>query len=257
MMETLSLNGKVAIVSGSSSGIGAAIARELSRRGANIILNYPTHAQKEDATSVLESLRQGTENIAVEADLSTWKGPQQLAEAAGSKFGKIDILVNNAGWASKVMIEDVNEENWNRTINLNARGTLLLTQAVLPHLSQQNSRIVNIIGAVARDPQPGMTLYAGSKGMIDSFTRTWARELPRRYGCTVNSVAPGPVDTPLLRSADPEFMAKLQPLLDMTPVAPRMAKAEEVAYAVAMLCEEGASWVCGNYIVAGGGFYLG
>ncbi|KAI9734268.1 MAG: hypothetical protein M1834_002372 [Cirrosporium novae-zelandiae] len=252
-----SLRGKVAIVSGSSSGIGAAVARELSLRGANVVVNYPFVKDKEQADRVLATLQPDIESICVEADLSTLTGPATLAEAAVAKFGKIDILVNNAGRAMNLPMEEQGPEIWEQLVNLNGRGTLLLTQAVLKHLTHGSSRIVNVTSSNARDPHPGLTIYAGTKGMVDSFTRCWARELPPKYGCTVNSVAPGPVNTEAMANAEPEFKQFVQSLVKTTPVAPRLGEPSEIAWLIATLCEEKANWANGVSLVAGGGLYLG
>ncbi|KAK3081980.1 hypothetical protein LTS18_009288 [Coniosporium uncinatum] len=251
------LTGKVALVSGSSSGIGKAVAVELSRRGASIVLNYPFSDLKAEADEVLAGLRSDVKSVAVEADLSTTTGPSRLIDEAVAVFGHIDILVNNAGRAGDKPLEDVTLHDWDSMINLNARGTLLLTQAALKHLSRQNSRIVNITSSTARDAQANFTVYSGTKAMIDLFTRVWAKELPRKYGCTVNSVAPGPVNTEMMMAAPEEFKKGIQSLVEHTPVAPRMAHTWEIGYLVAMLCEEGAGWANGVYLVGAGGLNVG
>ena len=184
------LSGRVAIVTGSSAGIGAAIAKELSDRGATVIINYPFPTLKSEADAVLATLSLGC--IAVEADLSTITGPAALIAEATRKFGKIDILVNNASIAINKSLENLTLEDWDRMVNLNGRGYFLTTQAVLPHLNNP-SRIINIVSASSRGPPPTQTIYLGTKGMQDSFTKVWAQELPRKYGCTVNAVSPGPV----------------------------------------------------------------
>lgn len=119
-----------------------------------------------------------------------------------------------------------------------------------------NSRIINIVSISSRSPPPFQTLYAGTKGMQDSFTRCWARELPPKYGCTVNSVSPGPTKTEGFLDAGPEMMKVLQPVIDQTPVAPRMGETSEIAFAVAMLSEERASWMNGVHLVVSGGLYI-
>jgi NAD(P)-dependent dehydrogenase (short-subunit alcohol dehydrogenase family) len=182
------LHGKVAVVTGSSAGIGAAIARELASHGASVVVNYPYRNLKDEADDVLKSLN--TTSIAVEADLSTREGPIILIEAAVKQFSKIDILVNNASVAIFKPLELCTEEEWDKMINLNGRGYLLTTKAVLPHLNNP-SRIVNITSSDCRFPTPSHSIYAGTKGMQDAFTRIWAKELPPKYGCTVNSVVPG------------------------------------------------------------------
>ncbi|KEF62904.1 3-oxoacyl-[acyl-carrier protein] reductase [Exophiala aquamarina CBS 119918] len=256
----LSLSGKVAVVSGSSMGIGAAIAKELHKRGADVVINYPFVADQDGANNIVKSLPQHARAIAVEADLSTLDGPQILVDKAVQAFGKIDILVNNAG---VVLPSPVDEPDltkvahcWEKTMNLNGRGTMLLTRAVLPHLSRENSRIVNIGACMARNPLTFMSFYAGSKGMIESFTRAWARELPPKYACTVNAVAPGPVATEGLLSTSQPAQDALKPVLDTTPVGARLGKPEEIAWVVAMLCEDDASWVNGAIVPVSGGSTL-
>lgn len=254
------LNGKVALISGSSSGIGAAIARELSSRGAHVIINYPFESEKMSALSVLSSLGGSGKSIAVEADLSTLAGPRKLVDAAVAEFGQIDILVNNAGISALSAFDEGTDEEvsrmWDSIVSVNGRGTMLLTRATLKQLSRRHSRIINICSSTSRNPDPDMTIYAGSKGMIESFTRCWARDLPRKYGCTVNTVAPGPVSTQQMLSAPAEFLDKLASQFDSIPVASRMAKPEEIAWTVAMLCDEQAGWLNGLYIPVTGGSTL-
>ncbi|KAI7788077.1 Versicolorin reductase-like protein 3 [Diaporthe eres] len=251
-----SLAGRVAVVSGSSQGIGAAIARELSSRGAVLVLNHPDPSQLANAEAVRDSLP--TEAIAVEADMSTVDGPAALISAAVARFGRVDILVNNAGRGDHTSLRDLTPERWAAVFDLNARGPALLTQAALPHLTPGGgSRIVNVVSPTSRDPPaPDWTLYGGSKGALYSMTRAWAKELPREYGCTVNAVAPGPVDGLAINSAPEEFKKGLAVLAEMTPVAPRLTQAAEVAWAVAMLCEEGAGWINGDIVNVSGGLHL-
>jgi NAD(P)-dependent dehydrogenase (short-subunit alcohol dehydrogenase family) len=182
------VKGKIAVVTGSSSGIGAAIAQELSSRGASVVVNYPFPALKHEADKVLQSLT--TTSIAVQADLSTIEGPRTLIEAAVKQFHKVDILVNNASIAIFRPLEQCTLEDWEKVINLNGRGYFLTTQAALPHLNNP-SRIVNITSSDSRFPPPTHSIYTGSKGMQDAFTRVWAKELAPKYGCTVNAVIPG------------------------------------------------------------------
>ena len=252
-----SLIGKVALVSGSSSGIGAAIARELSRRGANVIVHYRSEGEKSQAEEVFKSLPGISKAFTVEADLSTLDGPRRLADACGTEFGRIDILVNNAGISEQSVLDCLDdkeiENTWDKIINVNGRGTLLLTRAVLKYLSPIHSRIINICSSTSRRPDPDMTIYAGSKGMIESFTRCWAVDLPHKYGCTVNAVAPGPVATEHMLNSPEDFLATIGKVIEQTPASPRMAKPEEVAWTVAVLCEEGASWLNGLYIPVAGG----
>ncbi|CAK7218951.1 hypothetical protein SEUCBS140593_003728 [Sporothrix eucalyptigena] len=245
---------KVAIVSGSSSGIGRAIAHELSAHGARVVINYPFESLRAEAEVAAEGLP--APHVLVEAGLRTVEGPHRLVDAAVSAFGRVDVLVNNAGVAINLPFEEQTLEHWDDIVNLNGRGMFLLTQSVLPHLTKGSGRIVNIVSVSSRGPPPLQTLYVGSKGMVDSFTRVWAQELPPKYGCTVNAVSPGPVETPAFTSLGPEVMEVLQPNISRTPVAPRMAKPEEIAHAVAFLCEERARWVNGAHLFVNGGLVI-
>jgi NAD(P)-dependent dehydrogenase (short-subunit alcohol dehydrogenase family) len=170
-MNSRTLLGKVAIISGSSSGIGAAIVRELSARGANIVVNYPFEDLRGEADAVVSSL--STPAIAVEADMSTVTAPQLLVDAAVAKWGRIDIVVNCVALAVNKPLEEQTLEDWDLLVNVNGRGTFLLTQASLPHLTRGTGRIVNIASISGRGPPPNQTIYAGTKGMVDSFTKCW------------------------------------------------------------------------------------
>jgi NAD(P)-dependent dehydrogenase (short-subunit alcohol dehydrogenase family) len=170
-MVDQTLAGKVAIVTGSSSGIGAAIVRELSSRGANAVVNYPFAGLKDEADAVAASLT--TEAITVEADVAKIESPQKLVDAAIAKWNRIDILINCVALAVNKPLEEQTLEDWDLLVNINGRGTFLLTKAVLPHLTKGSGRIVNIASISARGPPPNQTIYAGTKGMVDSFTKCW------------------------------------------------------------------------------------
>lgn len=253
------LTSKVAIISGSCSGIGLAIAQELSSRGATVVINYPFPSLSSLSNTALSQLPSPNNGIAVEADLSTTTGPRDLVAATVAAYGKVDILVNNAALAVNLPLEDHTLEHWDTLVNLNGRGTFLLTQAVLPYLPKEGgARIVNIVSISSRAAPPMQTLYAGTKGMVDSFTRVWAKELPPKYGCTVNAVSPGPTATEGWKQAGEEMMKVLRPEIARTPVdgGRRVGEPEEIAWAVAMLCEERARWVNGTHLMVNGGLFI-
>lgn len=172
-MPEQTLAGKVAIVSGSSSGIGAAIIRELSSRGANTVVNYPFPKFQAEADTVISSLESPSSAIAVEADMSQVESAQKLVNSAVAKWGRLDIIVNCVALAVNKPLEDQTLEDWDLLVNINGRGTFLLTKAALPHLTKGSGRIVNIASISARGPPPNQTIYAGTKGMVDSFTKCW------------------------------------------------------------------------------------
>ncbi|KAH7089415.1 hypothetical protein FB567DRAFT_492011 [Paraphoma chrysanthemicola] len=252
-----SLTGKVAVVSGSSAGLGAAIVQELARRGASVAINYPYPSEKSNAEDVVKRLGPNAKAITIEADMSTMEGPRHLADKAAEELGKIDILVNCAGINRPMSLDDPDDvkvdEAWNDIVHTNGRGTFLLTRAALKHLSHGESRIINVGSGVSRAPGPDSSIYAGSKGMTECYTQCWAVELPKKYGCTVNGVAPGIVGTDAFYAAPQSFRDSLQPLIDATPVASRVAAPIEVAWTVAMLCEKEAAWLNGLYIPVAGG----
>lgn len=256
-MPDQTLHDRVAIVTGSNTGIGAAIARDLSSRGASVIINYPFPSLAAQAEAVVASLPTASTSRAVEADLSTTTGPQGLVDAAVAAYGRVDVLVNNAGLAVNKPFEEQDLADWDKLVNLNGRGVFLLTQATLPHLPKAGGgRIVNIVSISARAAPPLQTIYAGTKGMVDSFTRVWAKELPRKYGCTVNTVSPGPTMTDGFAAAGEGFMKEMRPVMEQTPVGDRMAQPDEIAFAVGFLCEPKASWINGVHLTASGGLFI-
>jgi NAD(P)-dependent dehydrogenase (short-subunit alcohol dehydrogenase family) len=258
-MPDQTLAGKVAIISGSNSGIGAAICRELSSRGALCIINYPFISLREEGERLAASLP--TKSIAVEADLSKVDGPKKLVDGAVKAFGKVDILVNNAGLAVSKQFEQQDLDDWDLLVNLNGRGTFLLTKKFLQHLPKDEpvgfGRIVNIVSISAREAPALQTIYSGTKGMVDSFTKVWAKELPPKYpGLTVNAVSPGPTMTDGFAAAGEEFIEKLAPVLERTPAGNRLGKPEEIAFGVAFLCDPRASWVNGTHLIIDGGLFM-
>ncbi|KAL5594895.1 hypothetical protein FOVSG1_008584 [Fusarium oxysporum f. sp. vasinfectum] len=248
------LAGKVAIVSGSDSGIGFAIAHELASRGAHVAINYPFSSLADSANNKAASLP--TRCIAVCADMGTTQGPKRLVEATIREFGRLDIVVNNVALAVNKPLEEQTLDDWDLLVNVNGRSTFLLTQSSLPHLTRGSGRIVNICSASSRGSPPLQTIYAGTKGMVDSFTKCWAKELPPKYGCTVNAVSPGPTKTEGFLAAGEEAMRILQPAIDATPAGKRMGTPEEIAFAVGFLCDERASWVNGVHLAVNGGLHI-
>ncbi|CAK7206112.1 hypothetical protein SEUCBS139899_008896 [Sporothrix eucalyptigena] len=247
------LASKIAVVSGSNSGIGYAIAQELASRGASVVINYPFPELKDASEAAAAALE--TPGLAVCADISTTDGPMELIKATVTHFGTVDIIVNNAALAVNMPFEEQTLEHWDKLVNLNCRGTFLLTQAALPHL-RRGGRIVNIVSISARAAPPLQSIYAGTKGMVESLTRVWAKELPPKYGCTVNAVSPGPTMTEGFRAAGEKAMKVLGPTIESTPAGKRMGEPEEIAYAVGFLCEERARWVNGEQLFVNGGLYV-
>lgn len=260
--------GKTAIISGSSKGIGAEIARELSLRGANIVLNYPFPTLRVECDEVGSKLI--TPWISVCADLSTIEGPEELVQQAVARFKHIDILVHNAGYVPLAPVWDCSPEMWEKAMNLNARGAFLLTKAALPHLPHytpsrnpeaagavNGSRIIIVGSAASRFPRANQGIYAATKGALDAMLRVWAQELPPKYGCTVNAVGPGPVLTETFReNLGGDYDEVAIAAEKATPVEGSFASVQDVAWTVAFFAEERSRFINGVFMLLSGGRYM-
>ncbi|KAF4969204.1 hypothetical protein FZEAL_10270 [Fusarium zealandicum] len=188
--------------------------------------------------------------------MGTIHGPKKLVEANIQEFGRLDIVVNNVALAVNIPFEEQTLDDWDLLVNVNARSTFLLTQHSLAHLARGSGRVINICSASSRAAPPLQTIYAGTKGMVSSFAKCWAKELPPKYGCTVNAVSPGPTKTEGFLAAGEEAMRVLQPTIDATPAGKRMGRPEEIAFAAGFLCDERASWVNGVHLAVNGGLHM-
>ena len=247
----MSLKGKVAIVTGGNSGIGAAIALELARQGANLVIDYVVHP---DATEAIEKqiLALGDQAIGVKADVSKVADLQQLIDAAVKAFGRLDIMVNNAGVETRTSVLDTTEAQYDKVLAINLKSAFFGTQLAAQQMIKQGGggRIINITSVHEDWPMPGNTAYCLSKGGMRMLTRTAGIELaPHRI--LVVGVGPGAVATPINLSTmrDPALMQKLN---DAIPLG-RMAKPEEIASVVAFLAGDGASYMTATTIFADGG----
>ncbi|MBB3860941.1 3-oxoacyl-[acyl-carrier protein] reductase [Novosphingobium hassiacum] len=238
----MNLEGKVAIVTGGTRGIGAGIARRLAAEGAKLVLSYRSRA--DDAEALIGQL--GDNALALRADIADAGSGPLLVNAAVERFGGLDILINNAGRPDFAPLASVAAETLHEVFALNTIGLLMMSQAAAQHMRDGGS-IVSISSMAARSRSGGLSVYAGSKAAVEAFTRCWATELaPRRI--TVNTVVPGVVDTDLLRQTTPEerISAYVAPL-------GRLGAPEDIAAAVAFLCSEDGRWITGQDIVASGG----
>ncbi|KAL8970445.1 MAG: hypothetical protein Q9183_001523 [Haloplaca sp. 2 TL-2023] len=198
-----SLEGKIAIVTGASRGIGAAIATNLASKGAHVILNYTSDSSAEKTKSLSSSLQNdhGIQTLPVQADLGDPNGPAHLIATAKNNFShpktgkfQIDIIINNAGIAGDQMLQDITADAFHKQYAVNVLGPILLLQAALPYLPHDRSgRIVNLSSVSASLGFAGQTVYGGTKAALEHMTRTWSRELAER--ATVNAINPGPVAT--------------------------------------------------------------
>ena len=221
------LEGKIALVTGASRGIGAATCENLASKGASLIMNYTSDssAQKtQDLGKKLEE-RYGIKTLAVQADMGSLNGPQHIVDITSNHFShpktkklQIDIVVHNAGVASNLPIEECNADDFANVYNVNVRGPLLLMKAVKPYLpTDRSGRIVNVSSVSASGGFAHQSVYAGSKAALESMTRTWARELAEN--ATVNAINPGPVATDMWGGVTREFQEAVRPMMLMTPLA--------------------------------------
>ena len=269
--SSLSLQGKVAIVTGASRGIGAGLALELATRGAKVssldasnsgvlslskqvVITYtsPNSDQLAEALiSKIKALDNGSAAIKVQADLRLIESPDHIVEATRSAFGDhIDILVNNAGTAHVKSITDTTAEDFTSLHDLNVRGLFLMTKAVIPHL-RSPGRIINIGSIAANVGLPLFSTYCATKGAVAAMTRAWAMELGPA-GHSVNCVNPGVVITELNEVLPSGFIDSQKA---KTPLG-RVANLDDIAQIVGFLAEEGSRWITGQYLSAAGGAYL-
>ncbi|SPE42766.1 Uncharacterized oxidoreductase MexAM1_META1p0182 [Candidatus Sulfopaludibacter sp. SbA3] len=243
------LTGKVAVVSGASKGIGAAIAEELANEGASVIVNYATSSKQAEAVVDKIKAAGGTAK-AVRADVSKPGEAKQLIAAAVSEFGKLDILVNNAGVYEFISLSDVNEEHFDRIFGLNVKGLLFTTQAAAKAFGNSGGSVVNISSMASLTAIPTSSVYSATKAAVDSFTRTLAAELgPKQI--RVNSVLPGPVETEGTL-AMPQFDQLSAVFVPQTPLG-RIGQPGDIATVVSFLASDQAGWITGQVIPVAGG----
>jgi glucose 1-dehydrogenase len=245
------LAGKVAIVTGSGSGIGQAIAERLAQQGANVVVDYRDHIEEAQIT-VDKITAAGGKSILVHADVTSIPDTQNLVDQAYTQLGRCDILVNNAGIEKSANFQDVTEADYDAVLNVNLKGAFFLTQAFVKRLiaAQQPGRIINISSVHEDMVFPHFSTYAASKGAMRMLMRNLSVELGP-HNITVNNVAPGAIATPInaaLLANKPELDA----LLNNIPLG-RMGKPEEVAGLVAFLASEDAAYITGStYVIDGG-----
>jgi len=243
------LTGKVAVVTGASKGIGAAIAKSLAAEGASVVVNYAS--SKAGADTVVAAITQaGGKAVAVGGDVSKAAEAQGIIDAAIKTYGRLDILVNNSGVYEFSPLEAVTEEQFHRIFNINVLGTILTTQAAVKHLGEGGS-IINIGSGVSRITPPNSVVYTGTKGAVDAITGVLARELgPKKI--RVNSINPGIVETEGTVSAGFIGSDFEKALIGQTPLG-RAGKPGDIASIAVFLASDDAAWVTGELIIAGGG----
>lgn len=247
----MNLKGKVAIVTGGNSGIGATIVLELARQGANVVIDYISHPNAtEDLEKKVAAL--GDQAIGVQADVSKVADLQKLIDTAVQKFGRVDVMVNNAGVETRTSVLDTTEVQYEKVLEVNLKSAFFGTQIAAKQMIKQGGggRIINITSVHEDWPMPGNIAYCLSKGGMRMLTRTAGVELAR-HNILVVGVGPGAVATPinLVTMKDPKLMQALDSAIPLG----RMAKPEEIASVVAFLASDAASYITATTIFADGG----
>ena len=244
------LTGKVAVVTGASKGIGAAIARHLAAEGAAVVVNYSS--SKSGADKVVSEIReQGGKALAVQANVAERADIERLFAETKKAFGKLDILVNNAGIYEFAPLENVTEEHFHKQFNLNVLGLLLASREAAKHFGPEGGSIVNISSVVAVSPVATASVYSATKAAVDAVTKSLAKELgPRKI--RVNSINPGMVEPEGLRStgiAESDFRTTME---SQTPLG-RIGQPDDIAPAAVFFASADSSWITGETLTISGG----
>lgn len=243
------LEGKVALITGSSRGIGAAIAERLGQDGASVVVNYVrAHREAEDVAERVR--RAGVRAMVAKADVADPMQAARLVEDAVKEMGRLDILVNNAAMVNKGSMGAIDPATVRAQLATNVEGVIATVQAAIAHLPSDGGRVINISSLIVSHPLSGMTVYAAAKGAMDAMTRVWAKELGPK-GVTVNAVAPGPVQTDLMRENLDDATRAI--FIQRTSLG-RIGMPDDVADVVAFLASNDARWVTGQVLAATGGF---
>lgn len=241
---------RVALVTGSSSGIGRGVALAFAREGADVIVNHPSAAEAHAAADLVAAIGQlGRRAMACQADVSDEAAVAAMAQTALEGFGRVDILVNNAGVAASAPVQDITVADWDRVLAVHLRGTFLVTRALLPQmLARGSGRIINTASQLAYKGAPGFAHYTAAKGAILSFTRTLALELGRS-GITANCVAPGATRTPMLEDVPEEVLDAIRAGIPLG----RLAEVDDIVPSYVFLASEDARHYQGQCISPNGG----
>jgi 3-oxoacyl-[acyl-carrier protein] reductase len=243
------LTGKVAVVTGASKGIGAAIAKSLAAAGASVVVNYAS--SKAGAETVVAAItKAGGKAVAVGGDVSKAAEAQGIIDAAIKTYGRLDVLVNNSGVYEFAPIEAITEDHFHKIFNVNVLGLLLTTQAAVKHLGEGGS-IINIGSVVSRITPPASAVYTGTKGAVDAITGVLARELgPKKI--RVNALNPGMVETEGSVAAGFIGSDFEKGTVSQTPLG-RVGQPDDIASIAVFLASDDSRWLTGEQLLAGGG----
>jgi 3-oxoacyl-[acyl-carrier protein] reductase len=250
-MQMKQLTGKVAIVTGASKGIGAAIAKGLGAAGAAVVVNYAS--SKAGADRVVTAITsQGGQAIAVQGDVSKAADVQRLFAETQQAFGALDVLVNNAGVYQFDPLEAVTEAEFHREFNTNVLGLILATQEAVKHFRPEGGSVINIGSVASQAAPPQSVVYTATKGAVDAITRVLAKELGDRK-IRVNSINPGGVETEGVHRAGIIGSDFEKQMIAGTPLG-RLGQPEDIAPIAVFLASEDSGWLTGETLVASGGF---
>ncbi len=239
---------KVALITGSSRGIGRAMALRLASDGADVIVHYSN--SEESARQVVSEIEElGRRAVLVQTDLADLDAIKKACASIKSTFGAIDILINNAGYAKYDSLEKASVEDFDAVFNTNVKGLFFLTQEI-SKIMNDGGRIINISSGITVARVPGGSIYAGSKAAVEAFTRCWAAELGAR-DITVNTISPGMTKTEMLLEVVPK--AARDAAVQSTPLG-RLGEPQDIADAMALLCSEEARWITAQNLRVNGGF---
>ena len=242
---------KVALITGSSRGIGKQIAIKLAKNGYNIVVNYVN--KNEEVEKTIEELKQfGVEVLEAQGDISNYEQSEKIVNLVIEKFGQIDVLVNNAGITKDMLIMRMKKEDFTKVIDVNLVGTFNITKNVIPYMmKKRNGRIINISSVVGISGNAGQCNYAASKAGIIGFTKSLAKELASR-NILVNAVAPGFIETNMTDVLQENVKEEIKKQIPLK----RIGKAEDVANAVYFLTSEESSYITGQVLQVDGGMLI-
>jgi 3-oxoacyl-[acyl-carrier protein] reductase len=245
------LNGKVAVVTGASKGIGAAIAKGLAAEGASVVVNYAS--SRDGAERVVAEIEgNGGKAIAVKADVSKAVEVEKLFAEAKKAFGGLDVLVNNAGVYRFAPLEEVTEEEFHRQFNINVLGTLLASREALKYFGPDGGSVINISSIASQSPVPAAVVYSATKGALDTATRVLAKELgPKKI--RVNAINPGGVETEGVHDLGIIGTDFEKQMVERTPLG-RLGQPDDIAKVAVFLASPASGWMTGETIAVGGGY---
>ncbi|MCW1887062.1 glucose 1-dehydrogenase [Luteolibacter flavescens] len=250
-MSTKKLEGKVAVVTGASKGIGASIAKHLAAEGAAVVVNYASSRDAAEKVAA-EIAAAGGKAVTIHGDLSKQEDVSRLFAEVKQQFGNVDILVNNAGIYQFAQLEQIDAAHFHRHFDVNVLGLLLATQEAVALFPERGGNVINISSVVSTGAFPGASVYSATKGAVDAITRSLAAELGSR-GIRVNSINPGMVETEGFHAAGVGG-SDLQRQVEATTPLGRIGQPQDIASAVVFFASDDSSWITGQTFQISGGY---